>query len=599
MHGFRPFHLSSRLRELPSRSVQLYLSELPLRSPPLQAHASSVPGATLETSDHTAHRQRKGGKSPRPKETRLVASEPRQGFPPLGCHTSQSIFTRTSPVLRTRTHIPRRPTLPSSYTPSMDSSPSTSLEGSWRSESYMPFASSSSSAHPYAFASSSKARSHTYPSGSGSYDYQHDHGSHEGSGNGYSNGSSGMGPGAEGGIVNQGDGADHADAPDGASGAGGSGALRDEASSAWSSSLPTPTSARSEPYKAGSSSTWPRYRDTLSGDSHWRTHQHHPSASSSSHPARDMATNGRADDTNTHIINGHAFPGTGYPLVPPIPPSTFISGHPPTESHGIGKGTAVGKGKGKGKAVEREHEDTGMSLAGRIEVWAKVMDTSKGRDKVLVSTRSLVYRCRGDGRGWQCSYHTSRSILTVKQKCGQYSMRTYLYLLTLILRVRPLPPWFTSNRKRVQLAVSGLSLTRCVHVDGFLGCWPLACLGWQAGCWYGMGTLGRASLEAGGSDVEAWRDLSSFAAGGETMNMARDGSSKCRDPGSTGLYMPLDSAPITPSIKPKHPDPILIIQKMPAPPQPPAPHLRSPIAPTDDRVRNHHAPCRSRLSHVG
>ncbi|WWC89693.1 uncharacterized protein L201_004618 [Kwoniella dendrophila CBS 6074] len=70
------------------------------------------------------------------------------------------------------------------------------------------------------------------------------------------------------------------------------------------------------------------------------------------------------------------------------------------------------------------HQQQPMS----IDVLAKVMDTSKGRDKVL--------------------------------KCLQYSLRTYLYLLTLITRIRPLSKWFKSNSKRVKIAVSGLSLTR-------------------------------------------------------------------------------------------------------------------------------------------
>ncbi|WVQ78429.1 hypothetical protein IAT38_000515 [Cryptococcus sp. DSM 104549] len=76
----------------------------------------------------------------------------------------------------------------------------------------------------------------------------------------------------------------------------------------------------------------------------------------------------------------------------------------------------VGKGRGRGRDVTSLH------------ILAKLMDTSKGRDKVL--------------------------------KCFQYSFRTYLYLLTIISRVRPLSPWFKSNRKRINLAVSGLSLTR-------------------------------------------------------------------------------------------------------------------------------------------
>ncbi|KAL1410951.1 hypothetical protein Q8F55_001894 [Vanrija albida] len=63
-----------------------------------------------------------------------------------------------------------------------------------------------------------------------------------------------------------------------------------------------------------------------------------------------------------------------------------------------------------------------------VEVLAALMDLSKGRDKIL--------------------------------KIVQYSMRSYLYVLGLIAAVRPLTKWFTANRKRTQIAVSGLSLTR-------------------------------------------------------------------------------------------------------------------------------------------
>lgn len=81
-----------------------------------------------------------------------------------------------------------------------------------------------------------------------------------------------------------------------------------------------------------------------------------------------------------------------------------------------------------------------------IAVMASVMDTSKGRDKVLVRDPSLGFL----------------ALISVRtpQKCAQYSLRTYLYLLSLAAGVRPLSPWFTSNSKRVRLAVSSLSLTR-------------------------------------------------------------------------------------------------------------------------------------------
>ncbi|WVR05471.1 hypothetical protein IAU60_002487 [Kwoniella sp. DSM 27419] len=80
-------------------------------------------------------------------------------------------------------------------------------------------------------------------------------------------------------------------------------------------------------------------------------------------------------------------------------------------------------GKGKGREVVGGRNDPPTA-----KVLANLMDTSKGRDKVL--------------------------------KCLQYSLKTYLYLLSLVARLRPLSPWFTSNSKRVKLAISGLSLTR-------------------------------------------------------------------------------------------------------------------------------------------
>ncbi|GFZ45950.1 hypothetical protein JCM24511_03683 [Saitozyma sp. JCM 24511] len=78
----------------------------------------------------------------------------------------------------------------------------------------------------------------------------------------------------------------------------------------------------------------------------------------------------------------------------------------------------------KDKGKERVREDGIMA----VKVLADVLDTSKGRDKVL--------------------------------KCAQYSIRTYLYLLSLLAAVRPLSPWFTANAKRMRIAQSGLSLTR-------------------------------------------------------------------------------------------------------------------------------------------
>jgi hypothetical protein len=54
----------------------------------------------------------------------------------------------------------------------------------------------------------------------------------------------------------------------------------------------------------------------------------------------------------------------------------------------------------------------------------------------------------------------SDSRLHTSQKTVQYSLRSYLYLLSLIQAVRPLTKWFSANQKRAKLAVSGLSLTR-------------------------------------------------------------------------------------------------------------------------------------------
>jgi hypothetical protein len=63
-----------------------------------------------------------------------------------------------------------------------------------------------------------------------------------------------------------------------------------------------------------------------------------------------------------------------------------------------------------------------------LEVWAAVLDKSKGRDKIL--------------------------------KTIQYTLRTYLYVLGLIAGVRPLTKFFAANQKRAKVATAGLSLTR-------------------------------------------------------------------------------------------------------------------------------------------
>ncbi|WRT67473.1 uncharacterized protein IL334_004445 [Kwoniella shivajii] len=78
---------------------------------------------------------------------------------------------------------------------------------------------------------------------------------------------------------------------------------------------------------------------------------------------------------------------------------------------------------------KKKRDDEGLrEQPMNVKVLARLMDTTKGRDKVL--------------------------------KCFQYSLKTYVYLLTLIARIRPLSPWFKSNSKRMKLAISGLSLTR-------------------------------------------------------------------------------------------------------------------------------------------
>ncbi|WVN86549.1 uncharacterized protein L203_101716 [Cryptococcus depauperatus CBS 7841] len=63
-----------------------------------------------------------------------------------------------------------------------------------------------------------------------------------------------------------------------------------------------------------------------------------------------------------------------------------------------------------------------------LQALARMMDSSKGRDKVL--------------------------------KCIQYALKTYLYLLSVLARTRPLSSWLKANSKRMAIAVSGLSLTR-------------------------------------------------------------------------------------------------------------------------------------------
>lgn len=204
------------------------------------------------------------------------------------------------------------------------------MEGSWRSD-HPPFPSSSSS--------SSKFRSHTVPN-----DYTFIHHPHTA----------------------------HADSGP------------DEASSAWSSALPSlagsmpSSSGREREDRPGSSSTWPRYsqpssvgsRSSLTAYPYAGVYGHEKAGSTSSTVTAATAT--------TTAPHGQ-FPGMGIPLVP-LPPADV---------------------KGKGKAVERDDGDgEDMGVTGRIKVLAGVMDTSKGRDKVLVSSSIPLERQRTEvGRG--------------------------------------------------------------------------------------------------------------------------------------------------------------------------------------------------------
>ncbi|OCF39439.1 hypothetical protein I317_06763 [Kwoniella heveanensis CBS 569] len=110
--------------------------------------------------------------------------------------------------------------------------------------------------------------------------------------------------------------------------------------------------------------------------------------------------------------------------IPSINRSVFGGGHLGHDQSFAGPNDESGGG-GKEKEKER-HGDKGAPLS--TAVLAKVMDSSKGRDKIL--------------------------------KCLQYSLKTYLYLLTIVAGIRPLSPWFRSNAKRVKIAISSLSLTR-------------------------------------------------------------------------------------------------------------------------------------------
>lgn len=96
---------------------------------------------------------------------------------------------------------------------------------------------------------------------------------------------------------------------------------------------------------------------------HGHGHEKHASTSSSLNGANVWGQGQQSD----------AFPGTGYPLV-----------QMPSAQSAIDM-------KGKGRAIEEEGdgEDADMGVTGRIQVWANVMDTSKGRDKVLVRLHSI------------------------------------------------------------------------------------------------------------------------------------------------------------------------------------------------------------------
>ncbi|XAO22847.1 hypothetical protein I312_101622 [Cryptococcus bacillisporus CA1280] len=67
-----------------------------------------------------------------------------------------------------------------------------------------------------------------------------------------------------------------------------------------------------------------------------------------------------------------------------------------------------------------------------VQVMAKLMDSSNGRDKFL--------------------------------KCVQYTLKTYLYILSLPLPALPLPPsparWLSAHRRRLSLCIASLSLVR-------------------------------------------------------------------------------------------------------------------------------------------
>ncbi|WVF71851.1 hypothetical protein IAT40_006661 [Kwoniella sp. CBS 6097] len=114
--------------------------------------------------------------------------------------------------------------------------------------------------------------------------------------------------------------------------------------------------------------------------------------------------------------------------IPPINRSVFGAGSQGHDQFFGQNNESAGSSSGSRKEKEKERERSVDGGPLSTAVLAKVMDSSKGRDKIL--------------------------------KCLQYSLKTYLYLLTIIAGIRPLSPWFRSNAKRIKIAISSLSLTR-------------------------------------------------------------------------------------------------------------------------------------------
>lgn len=163
------------------------------------------------------------------------------------------------------------------------------------------------------------------------------------------------------------------------------------------------------------------------GDDPWQPLVHpqpvlHPAYASAKHGAMDeqnlaslsgslhssWGNLGGSWRSSGHLVDDRDKAIVGLPVYPEIVPPLALGN---------------GLGKGKGKEVDR-----GANAADMVLTIAKVMESSKGRDKVLKSV--------------------------------QYSLKTYLYLLSLVARVRPLSQYLQSNSKRLRISVAGLSLTR-------------------------------------------------------------------------------------------------------------------------------------------